>query len=352
MLPRRLLPALLILLVLCAHAAQGASGFPAVRVPANSEVRNVLLIGWDGAQREHLQQCLNRGELPNLAALGRAGALVDVDVTETTDTKAGWSQILTGYSAKVTGVYSNRKYQPIPRGLTIFERLEQFYGPQNIATLAVIGKDEHVGNNPPEKIKLNAAGSLPAAGLGKGKGARKAWRNKLGTGKVIEEDGAKYLSIPGKPYYLTQEAMDLFQNGLHQNEKVGARALEVLQQYKDRRFFMFVHFADVDSQGHKFGENSAEYTAALSSCDDWLGRLEQKLSELGLLGTTLIYVTADHGFDEGQRTHQHAQYVFLATNDATVKRNGTRADVTPTIMHRLGLDLSKLDPPLDGRPLN
>lgn len=339
-LPRLLLTALLAWLCLCPAVAGGASGFPAVSIHPGASVRNVLLIGWDGAQREHLMQCLQQGKLPNLLALAKAGRLVDIDVAETTDTKAGWAQILTGYSAKVTGVFSNAKYQPIPQGYSVFERLEQFYGPENIATLAVIGKDEHVGNNPPQHLALDATGKLPAQGLKPGKPARKAWRGLLKSGKVVEQDGVKYLDIPGKPYYLAQNSMDLFQNGLHQNDKVGARALEVLDQYKGRRYFMFVHFADVDSQGHKFGENSEEYTDALASCDVWLGKLEAKLAALGQLDNTLIYVTADHGFDEGKRTHRDAPYVFLGTNDTTVQRNGTRSDITPTIMHRLGLNLA------------
>jgi len=358
MLQRLLSIALLAALCLCgssvaAPSATAALAFPAIAAAA--PVQSVILIGWDGAQREHVQQCLKRGELPNLAALGQAGALVDIDVTETTDTKAGWAQILTGYSAKLTGVYSNMKFQPIPPGYSIFERLEQHYGADGIATLAVIGKDAHVGNFAPQRIALNAAGDAPAAGLKKGKGARKAWRQKMKQGQVVEDGGQKYLEIPGGPYYITAQHMDLFENGLHENDKVGARALEALEQYKGQRFFLFVHFADVDTKGHKFGENSDEYTAALIDDDAWLGRIEAKLAELGLAGSTLVYVTADHGFDEALRTHKDAPYVFLASNDPSLRvpagGAGNRSDITPTILARLGLDLSAYEPPLTGRPL-
>ena len=46
-----------------------------------------------------------------------------------------------------------------------------------------------------------------------------------------------------------------------------------------------------------------------------------------------------------------APYVFLATNDPKVMRRGERADIAPTILERLGLDLGKIQPPLDGHPL-
>jgi len=41
----------------------------------------------------------------------------------------------------------------------------------------------------------------------------------------------------------------------------------------------------------------------------------------------------------------------LATNDPLVKRAGMRQDIAPTILDRFGIDLSKLEPPLDGEPL-
>jgi hypothetical protein len=62
-------------------------------------------------------------------------------------------------------------------------------------------------------------------------------------------------------------------------------------------------------------------------------------------------VTADHGFDEGLTSHFDAPYVFLGTNDPKIKRSGERGDITPTILDRFGLDLTKITPPLNGHPL-
>ena len=73
--------------------------FPATAADPGREgpAKNIILFGWDGAQREHVKQCLERGELPTLKKLGEEGALVDIDIVNgATDTKAGWSQILTG----------------------------------------------------------------------------------------------------------------------------------------------------------------------------------------------------------------------------------------------------------------
>jgi len=347
--------------------------------------RNIILIGWDGAQRAHVNECLARGELPNLKALAGEGALVDIDIRGTTDTKAGWSQILTGYDPDVTGVYSNSKYQPVPEGLSIFGRLKEHFGPDKFVCVAVIGKKGHCGEiDPPKKIRLSdkeaarveALLKLPPKQRRKQRdqdddqeraASRPVRRRNIipEVGSYItEEGGTKYLVTPGKPYANMHKVCDVWEYGLLKDKKVGTRAIELLEKYKDKPFFFFVHFAEVDHKGHSFGENSKEYNDALISNDTWTGRIVRKLRNLNLYDRTLIYVTADHGFDEGLMRHRNAPHVFLATNDPGVKRSGDRADIAPTIMDRFGLDIKHLkrakitatrpsedDPPLAGHSL-
>jgi len=124
---------------------------------------NIILIGWDGAQRDHLNQSLRQGELPNLKKLSQQGTMVNIDIEGTTDTKSGWTQIQTGYYQMVTGVYSNTRYQPIPKGLTIFERLEKHFGPDDIVTVAVIGKKGHVGASGPKNCSTSASSNAHTA---------------------------------------------------------------------------------------------------------------------------------------------------------------------------------------------
>jgi hypothetical protein len=313
---------------------------------AAEKTRNVILVGWDGAQREHVDQCLSRKELPNLQRLIDQGKYVKIDIEGTTDTKAGWTQILTGYYPQVTGVYSNSRYQPVPKGLSLFERLEDKFGKDNFVTVAVIGKKQHCGEiDPPQKIRLdeekqdNANDSHQGAQPGAGARPR---------GRIVEENGVKYRLIPGSPYYGMHTALEVWEFGLMEDEKVGTRALELLDRYKDKPFLFFVHFASVDHDGHKYGENSPEYNAALVSNDLWLGKLIDQVRELGLADQTQFYVTADHGFDEDAKTHKAAPYVFLATNNKAVSRDGRRQDVAPTILEAFGVDVATLRPPLDG----
>jgi len=319
---------------------------------ADDTGKNVILIGWDGAQRNHVKEMIERNELPNLAALAREGTMVDIDVVSgATDTKAGWTQILTGYAPEKTGVYSNRKYQPIPIGYTIFERVEQALGPDNVETRAMIGKKGHVDADAPTKIPYEKW--LKRETKQKKVDKAKPGLGNLAGGQIVEENGQKYVVTQGKPYYNTKDHMDMFVNGLSENEKVGEMALRNLEECKNKRFLFFVHFAEPDHLGHRNGENSQEYSDALKSDDEWTGKIITKLREFGIYDKTLIYVVVDHGFNEGQSGHSYAPYVFISTNDNQVTRKaGAREDIAPTVLKRFGIDLAQIDPKLDGIPLD
>ena len=140
---KSLLIALLFTLCLAASVASSPAE------PRGSS-KNVILVGWDGCTREVLKEMLVRKELPSLMDIVREGAVVDITVTTgATDTKAGWAQILTGYKPETTGVYSNRRYQPIPEGMTILERVRRASGADEVYTAMVIAKKGNLGSEGP-----------------------------------------------------------------------------------------------------------------------------------------------------------------------------------------------------------
>jgi len=293
-----------LLLVVAVAVMTGCSGLGPLVIPEEAADK-VILVGWDAVQREHLQEMIARNEVPVLMGLAAQGALVDIDITVgRTDTKCGWAQILTGHRPEVTRVHNNKRYAPIPEGLTVFERLERFRGGDDIFTGAVIAKLRHIDNEP-----------------------------------------------EGTPYSLTQHHMDLFQNGLHDRENVVREALRQLDLHGQGDFFLFVHFYEADNAGHFFGENSPEYEEAIRQMDESTGEILAKLEELGIADVTLVYITADHGFDEGLTTHADAPHIFLATNDPEVEGPGNRLDIGPTILDRFGIPMRYLSPRPDGRPL-
>lgn len=313
---------------------------------------NAMLIGWDGVQRNHLIECLARNECPNLVALAKEGALMKIDIsTGATDTKAGWSEILTGYSHFKTGVYDNNNYQPIPEGYSVFERIENEFGPENVVTVFLAGKRNHVGARGPHILYPEGTGETPV----KGTTEADFERHKIvgtdeanSTANELPEGGRR---MAGEPHYHASQHVDLFVNGLGFAPSVGQKALETLDTYKDKPFFFFVQFGEPDNYGHKHGENSEEYTKGIMTDDEWLGKIVAKLKELGLYEKTKVYVVSDHGFNEGTNFHATAAEIWFAGNDPLVGKVGDRKDITPTILNRLGFDLDKIEPPLEGKPL-
>lgn len=322
----------------CARKAHVAGSAPE-EAPAP---RNVVLIGWDAVQRDHLKECLSRNEVPNLVALSREGSLMAIDITTgKTDTKAGWSQILTGYDPEKTGVFNNKQYQPIPEGYTVLERFEGRFAADDPVTVFVAAKRNHVGAMGPHVLYPGRKQPVPLEGD----------PSELATETDRGQEAQEGVRREGEPFFITKSHIDLYENGLNRADVVGERALALLEQHRERRFFFFIHFASPDHEGHRFGENSPQYTEGIITNDEWLGRIVQKLKDLGLYGKTRVYVVSDHGFDEGKTSHSDAPHVFFATNDPTVGNAGDRKDIAATILWRLGFDLTQIDPPLDGKPL-
>jgi Ca2+-binding EF-hand superfamily protein len=302
--------------------------------------KNVILISWDGLDRSVVKELLDKGDLVNLSRLIREGSMQGIEVIgHVTVTKPGHAEMLTGLSADQTGVYSNSKFQPIPEGYTIFERLQnQLGGKAQIWTIMVTGKLAHVGNRGPEeaqksllqqkkKAQLNAGTQVPA-----------------GADETI-------LNVKGEPFYLTKNQLDVCDIAQRSAPEVGQLSLKYLAEYKEPRFFAFLHFSDPDHTGHRYGIDSKEYRDAAIACDDQLEKILTWLKEERLYTQTLIYVTADHGFDEHGKGHSFAPHSWLVTNDKKVTRGGIIADVPATIMVRFGIDISKLEPKLIGTEL-
>jgi hypothetical protein len=289
--------------------------------------KNTIVIGWDGAQRDHFLECYNQqlpecpDGLPNLAQLA-GGAIWGSTITSGgTCTKPGWAQILSGYNAEVMGIYDLTNYQPLPEGYTIMEKIENYFGPDNVVTMFVSGKGEHTGGA--------CIGDLT-----------------LKQGQWVIED-------KGQPYCFTKFNLDYFELDLNQNDLIANRAMQLLETHQDDLFFAFFLWRDPDVTGHMFGENSVEYSEKMVEVDYWLGQIVAKLQDLGIYDKTLIYVITDHGFDEGQSVHLNAPYGFMASNDPLVMRSGDRKDLAPTILERYGINVGPIGdaPAVDGYSL-
>ena len=177
--------------------------FISLSTGASERPQNIILFGWDGAQRDHVAGSLDRGELPNLQKLIDEGKFVNIDIEGKTDTDAGWSQILSGYYPEVTGVYSNDQYQPIPEGLSIFERLKAHFGPDKFIAVALIADANNLGIAGPTKTRIqeDKPGSQTKAEGGKTTpNQANAKKKRQQPGSIMIEKDIKYLVIPGQPF--------------------------------------------------------------------------------------------------------------------------------------------------------
>jgi hypothetical protein len=273
--------------------------------------RSAVLVSWDGVGRERLRELLAAGRLPGMSALVRGGSLVDVDVTDhRTDTKAGHAEMLTGHGPDVTGVRSNTRFRPIPAGLSVFEALQRRFGSDRIATIMITAKAGNLGSAGPDFLQR------------------------------------------GQPWFLVRPSLTVWDGDAVRNASVvGQLALAGIRRFAGQRFFAFFHFGDADRAGHQKGERSDHYAEAVVTCDRWLGEIAAELRALSIDRTTMVFVTADHGFDPARRGHRNAPRVFLATDDPAVVRGGDQRDIVPTLLAELGADPSSGRPTLAGRPL-
>lgn len=288
---------------------------------------NIIVVGWDGTQRDHLLQCYNQGlaecanGLPNLQTLS-SGVIWNSTITNgDTSTKAGWAQIFTGYDAAVTGVYDNSNYRPIPEGYTVFEKIENHFGADNVVTMFISAKGVHTGG--------------------------------ACIGEPTYKNGVPAIEDLGQPWCLAKEQIDYFELDQVLNTQVGNRALQLIEAHQDDLFFALFLFRDPDVYGHLEGENSAKYGTQMMEMDYWLGLIIAKLRELNIDEQTLVYVATDHGFDEGRTVHMNAPYTFFASNDPRIVRSGDRKDIGPTFLDRYGISLGAVGdaPAVNGHSL-
>ena len=74
---------------------------------------------------------------------------------------------------------------------------------------------------------------------------------------------------------------------------IAAAVAGVLKKQQPNLFF--IHFADPDSTGHKYGVDSPEKMQALADCDQALKVIRDAIAAAGIANTSVMILTADHG---------------------------------------------------------
>lgn len=274
----------------------------------NDPVDKLALIVWDGCERTRLKRLMAAGALPNLAAVAAGGRIVGLESVSRTCTKPAHAIMLTGLGPNSTRVYDNRKWQQMPAGLSVIERLIAHFGPE-FKTFWTSGKAEHVGG----------------------------------------DDGKVFETVVSACFRRQPDA------DRHPDE-TGEKAIKWIIKHGSDPGLWFIHFREPDATGHTYGEGSPEYTAAIIHLDDWLGQIMRVCpSDMALM------VTTDHGFDIGgphivnadgasKYSHKYAPKAWVASN-RPLERDGTLLDMAPTIYELYGMEPGNFSPPLIGDSL-
>ena len=254
---------------------------------------HIILFSWDGVQYNHLMRLLNDGKMPVLQGITSQGVLVKAWITDhQTVTRPGHECLLSGQGG----------LEQIPDGLSVWENLK-----------AVSGGD---------------------------------WK----TGTIHAKDKLDYV------FQNARDAIDYFydEEDEEDNEDTAThlanKAIEFVQKYSSSSFFLFVHFEEPDNAGHSYGENSTQYSNSIIECDAEVGRVKSALESEGILDSTAIIVTTDHGFREGGKEHESNPWpdgdpdcytIFIACSQNTVEPVEwcwDQNDVAPMIYSLAGID--------------
>jgi arylsulfatase A-like enzyme len=126
-------------------------------------------------------------------------------------------------------------------------------------------------------------------------------------------------------------------------EKLLKEALPYLREAKQG--LVFLHFADPDSAGHRFGWMTEEYEVAARRADGCLDQVIDTIADAGNESRTLLLVTSDHGGhgkSHGTRLDVDARIPWYAWGAGVRRGRVGRAvhttDTAATALAALGLE--------------
>ncbi|MHC4456465.1 MAG: sulfatase-like hydrolase/transferase [Planctomycetota bacterium] len=282
---------------------------------AGKEIRNVLLISIDTCRADYLS-CYGYSQktTPNIDAIAEEGVLFENVISPVPITLPAHSSMLTGTIPPYHGVHDNSDYQLDQSNVTLAEILK------------------HSG--------FTTGGIISAFVL-----------------------ISKFCIDQGFDTYIDQFEQERKTVG-YINERIGAEtsrfALNWLDQHKNEKFFLFLHYFDPhrpyippEPFASEFAGNP--YAGEIAYADHCIGLVLSKLKKLGLYDSTLIIITADHGEmlgEHGESDHLYFIYQSAIKVPLIFKLPGQRKskriedlvgiiDIVPTVCSLLGIQPPK-----------
>lgn len=333
----------------------------------------VILFIWDGAQKNHVQELLNENKLPNLQKIITDGEYRDIFVNTQKceqendgdnyrpETGPAFAAMLTGYGYPTSNNQNNGNPQLIPQGYTVFERIKK--ARPEVKTAMITGKGIYffplspLGNTIPNTYNYTTYCCTWSSGERIMKGAANpSYPLLLNTYLLGLDEVNEWVSN----FSVSDE--------LNREKNTPPAILKYLNENYNSPFFLFAEVKDPDWTGHRYGENSNEYSSKIIENDKILGQIIDLLKQKDIYSKTVILVTADHGFYEGQTNHSclpndtekiahlsEIKDLWLASNRKYTISNPNsepkQTSITPTILSLFGI-IEKFQPDFYGEPLN
>ena len=305
----------------------------------------VILISYDGANPTWVAELMRLGYLPNLASLMQRGAMNSLFIVDhDPSTDPGLSTIETGYGPDVHKIYANvfgaTTKISIPAGLSIGERIKSFYGSSWKVAVAIPWATAPL----PENVTRNVDPIF--------------WNLANVTDYSLAAENLTW--TPGDPEF---DEYAFTPTGLINASYLVRRVVdEFIGPNSAGNFYVRIHMTEPDAVGHsvtvdKVVDPSSQYAYALELCDNAIGLLISGLERHGILDSTLILVTTDHGFLGGGHSGGPKPYsveevhtCFLVSSHSSVCSPtglGLQNDIAPTILSAVGIEVDGLIPRFD-----
>ncbi|MHC5060244.1 MAG: tetratricopeptide repeat protein [Planctomycetota bacterium] len=280
---------------------------------APKEFRNVLLISIDTCRADHLS-CYGypQKNTPNIDAIAAEGVLFENAISPAPITLPAHSSMLTGTVPPYHGVHNNGDYQLKQSNITLAQILKQ--------------------------NGFTTGGIVSALVLD----------SKYGIDRGFDTYNDEFENERDTTCRIVERTGD----------ETSRCAVNWLQQNKDEKFFLFLHYFDPHADylppepfASKYSHDP--YAGEIAFVDHCIGEVLSKLKELGLYDSTLIIITADHGemrFEHGEPTHSYFIYqnalkvplIFRlpgSEKQRRIKHVAGLVDVAPTICSLAGIEM-------------
>ncbi len=149
---------------------------------------------------------------------------------------------------------------------------------------------------------------------------------------------------PGIGYLFEKSLVDLDFNGKEDPETV-TKALDFI--IKEKPALTFIHLTHPDNEGHEDGHGTDSYYSAVEKVDALVGEIIATLEKNGLMESTVILFTSDHGgigLGHGGKTLAEVEIPWILYGQnipakGELKSSIVTYDTAATIAYLLGLDI-------------